>query len=149
MTTTNGDAQPPGRSRSRQRAVALLAAYLVARAAIALWPSLVDRGATGLIARIAEIAPAITYARTEFAANITLFVPLGALLARILPRDQHLVVPAALVVTASVEPIQAALLAARTPSMLDILANVTGACIGLLIAAGLEARRRSAQKRPG
>lgn len=149
MTTTNGNTQPGRLSRSRRRAIALLGAYLVVTAAIVLWPSPVDRGATGLINRIAEIVPVLTHARIEFAANIALFVPLGALLARILPRDQHLVVPAALVVTVGVESIQALLLAARTPSVLDIVANTTGACLGLLIVAGLEARRRPTQKRTG
>lgn len=126
----------------RRRPVAILAGYIAVLAAIVLWPSPVDQGATGLIARIAAVVPALTHARIEFAANIVLFVPLGALLARILPRHQHLVIPAAFVVTVAVESIQAVLLAARTPSILDIVANTAGACVGLLAVAGVDARRR-------
>lgn len=100
----------------RRRPVAILAGYIVVLAAIVLWPSPVDQGATGLIARIAEVVPALTHARIEFAANVVLFVPLGALLARILPGHQHLVIPAAFVITVAVESIQAVLLTARTPT---------------------------------
>lgn len=119
-----------------------LAAYLVVLALIALWPSPVDAGARPVLGAITRTLPWATYARIEFGANILLFVPLGMLLATILPMSRYLVLPLSVVSTVAIESAQALLLSRRVPSVLDIIANVTGASVGLIVVVVLEARRR-------
>lgn len=129
-------------SRSSLRiARIVLTMYAVALALIAIWPVPVDSGAGPLLRAITRVVPVLTYARIEFGANILLFVPLGALLALLLTR-RYLIVPIALVATVAIESMQALMLERRTPSVMDILANLTGACIGLLLVAGIEWWRR-------
>ncbi|AYF97251.1 VanZ family protein [Protaetiibacter intestinalis] len=118
-----------------------LAGYAVALAVIGLWPVHVDEGARPLLDAIIRAVPGLSYPRIEFAANVLLFVPMGALLAVIL-RRRYLVLPIALVVTVGIESAQASLIAHRTPSVLDVIANVTGAAVGLLLVELLEHRRR-------
>ncbi|WES62842.1 VanZ family protein [Microbacter sp. GSS18] len=114
-----------------------LVAYAIVLVLIAWWPSPVDRGAAPLIGAVNEVVPPVTLDRVEFAANILYFVPLGALLALLLTQ-RHLIVPIAVVTTVTIEAGQALLLDARVPSVLDIVANVTGACVGLLTVAIVE-----------
>lgn len=122
----------------------VLAVYIVALGLIAFWPSPVDGGARPFLRLVTQAVPILTYARIEFAANILLFVPLGVLLALILAQ-RHLIVPLAVVTSLFVESLQALLLDQRTPSVLDIVANISGACIGLLAVSVLEwVGRRSA-----
>ncbi|WP_243075651.1 VanZ family protein [Microbacterium sp. SS28] len=109
-----------------------LAVYVAVLAAIAFWPSPVDREAGPLLAYIQSIVPWLTYERIEFTANIVLFVPLGILLTLIL-RKRRWVLPLALGATFAIEAIQAALLSERTPAISDIIANVLGAAIGMLV----------------
>lgn len=118
----------------------LLAAYLVVLTLIAVWPVPVDSGAGGLLRGITRVFPIATYARIEFGANILLFVPLGILLALIL-RQRYLILPIALVSTVAIESFQALMLDKRTPSVMDIIANLTGAALGLLIVAFVQWRR--------
>jgi glycopeptide antibiotics resistance protein len=56
-------------------------------------------------------------------------------------RAHYVVLPAAIVVTVSVESWQS-LVDERTSSILDIVANVTGACLGILLAALIRLARR-------
>lgn len=123
----------------------LLGVYVFALTLIAIWPVPVDRGAGPAIRVITRIFPVLTYARIEFGANILMFVPLGVLLALIL-RQRFLVVPIAVVTTVTIESVQGIALALRTPSVMDIVANVTGACIGLLLVTAVEWWR---QREPG
>lgn len=118
----------------------ILGAYVFVLTLIALWPTPVDSGAGPLLRLVARVAPILTYSRIEFGANILLFVPLGLLLALILQR-RYLIVPIAVVATVTIESIQALMIDKRTPSVLDIIANLTGACLGLLIVAFIEWRR--------
>ena len=92
----------------------------------------VDSGAGRLLRFVTRVFPMLTYVRIEFAANILLFVPLGLLLALILQR-RYLVIPIAFLTTAAIESLQALMIDKRTPSVMDIIANLTGACIGLVI----------------
>lgn len=115
----------------------LLTAYVVVLTLIAVWPVPVDSGAGGFLRLVSRVIPVLTYARIEFGANILLFVPLGILLALIL-RQRYLIVPIALVATVAIESFQALLLDKRTPSVMDIIANLTGAAIGLLIVVSVE-----------
>ncbi len=118
----------------------ILGAYVFVLTLIALWPTPVDGGAGPFLRLVARVVPILTYSRIEFGANILLFVPLGILLALILER-RYLIVPIAVVATVTIESIQALMIDKRTPSVLDIIANVTGACLGLMIVGVIEWRR--------
>ena len=65
------------------------------------------------------------------------------LLPLILRRSPELVLPIALVATVTIECGQALLLSHRVPSVLDIVANVTGASIGMLVLALWRRMRRA------
>lgn len=134
----SGDQVPSPTVRSVARV--LLTIYAVTLTAIALWPVPVDSGASGFLRRVERVLPLLTYQRVEFASNILLFVPLGLLLMLIL-RRRYLILPIAIVVTVGIESAQGLLLDRRTPSMLDIIANTAGACIGMLIVAVVESLR--------
>jgi len=125
-----------------------VAVYGVALALIGFWPQPVDSGAGRLLRFITRVFPILTYDRIEFGSNILLFVPLGVGLALLLPTARYLVMPVTLLVSLAIESVQAVYIAARTPSVYDIIANVSGAAIGLVAVAVFEAGRRRAQ-RPG
>ncbi|SFR94562.1 VanZ like family protein [Microbacterium sp. cf046] len=139
---TSADA-PDRRPRSSSRAIAraLLTVYAITLALIAFWPVPVDSDAGPLLRQITLAFPPLTYPRIELLANILLFVPLGALLMLII-RRRYLILPIAVAVTAVIECSQALMLDRRTPSMLDIIANTVGACVGILIVAALQGVRR-------
>lgn len=134
---------PDPRARTDRMPQLLLLAYLVALALTAFWPTPVDAGLAPLFEAVTRRLPAVTHARVEFAANIALFVPIGLLLPMMMPRT--LVLPVALVATVVIESTQALLLDARVPSALDIIANTTGACVGLLALEAFRAVRRRRQ----
>jgi len=138
--------------RNRVRAAWLLALYGVALALIAFWPEPVDRGASGFTHRITRAMPWLTYDVIETSANVLLFVPLGVLLAYVIPRQRGAIVPLALAATLMIETGQALFLDARTPSQRDVIANVLGATIGLVLVWFRERRRArsmsAAQGRP-
>lgn len=117
--------------RSRPAALVLLA-YAVALAAIAFWPVPVDSGAGPLLRAITRVFPVLTYDRIEFAANIALFIPFGVLVT-LLVRQAWLVLPLGFLTTLMIETAQALLLDRRTPSVLDLVANMAGVCVGLLV----------------
>lgn len=123
-----------------------MALYGVVLVVVALWPTPIDERARGLLRALTHAVPALTYDRIEFVANIALFVPFGAGLALLLGRRRLLVVPCALVVSVMIELVHAWVLPARTPAVSDVIANVFGAGIGLLLVAVghrvLVARRR-------
>ena len=121
----------------------ILAVYGAVLTLIAFWPSPVDAGARPLLIAITRLFPALTYPRIEFAGNVALFIPLGLLLALLLRRERWLVLPIAFLTTVFIECGQAVALADRTPSLLDIVANTAGACIGMLITAFGELLARS------
>jgi VanZ family protein len=125
----------------RTLALVLLIVYAVAAALVAFWPVPVDSGASGLLHRIENVLPWATYKRIEFGANVLYFVPLGWLLTIVLDRSRHLVLPIGILVTVAIEAVQGELLAQRTASIHDVLANTTGTCVGMLIAAVLTYRR--------
>lgn len=122
--------------------VLVLAGYVVALALIAFWPTPVDAGVAPLIDALSRRVPVITGSRVEFAANVALFVPLGVLLPSILRGSRDLVLPIALVATVTIECTQALLLDARVPSVLDVVANLTGASVGMLAVAAWRRVRR-------
>lgn len=124
----------------------LLAFYAAAVAVIAFLPVPVDRGVSPGLHRFLRYIPWLKYEHVEFGANIVFFIPFGALLALLISR-RYLVVPAAMIVTVTIESVQSIALKERTASVLDIVANVTGACVGLLLVELYEwSRRRSAAR---
>ena len=120
-----------------------LSAYAIVLALIAFWPVHVDSGAGPFLRAITRAIPLLTYSRIEFTANILLFVPLGFLLTLILVRERWMVLPIAFLTTVIIETVQAIALSARTPSVLDIIANTAGACAGMLVAGFVELHSRS------
>lgn len=119
----------------------LIGAYGITLACLALWPTPVDASLRPLLASVTREVPWLTYARMEFAANVLLFVPFGFLFTLLLRRAHYVVLPAAVVVTVAMESWQS-LVDERTSSILDIVANMTGACLGILLAALVRLARR-------
>ena len=119
----------------------LVGAYGITLAGLALWPTHVDEPMRPMLAAMTAEIPWLTYARIEFAANVLLFLPFGFLFTLILRRARYVVLPAAIVVTVAVELWQG-LVDGRTSSILDVVANVTGACLGILLAALVRLARR-------
>lgn len=139
---TDSPATPPASRRTFLRDPrTYLVAYAVALAAIAFWPTPVDRDAGPLLRVLTRLIPVLTYPRIEFLANVLMFVPLGLLLTLILLRARWLVLPIVILATVTIECVQAVLLDARTPSVLDIVANTTGGCLGILLAVFVESLR--------
>lgn len=141
----SGERHPGTTTRSVARVV--LSLYGLGLAMIALWPVPVDSPAGPLLRRVTHVLPALTYARIEFSSNILLFVPLGVLLMLIL-RRRYLILPIAIAVTVAIECSQALMLDQRTPSVLDIIANTAGACVGMLVVAMVESQRGRAVGEP-
>lgn len=137
-------------ARSARSSRAWLSAYVIVLGLIAFWPVPADSGAGPFLRAVTRLFPVLTYSRIEFSANILLFVPLGLLLTFILESDRWLVMPIAFLTTVTIETGQAIALAARTPSVLDIVANTAGACLGIVIAVFAEklGRARTAPPTP-
>ena len=91
----------------------------------------------------------VTFALIEFLSNVVMFVPLGFLLAGALrPRTSRWVVPAALLLSVGIEVIQGAYLPDRTATVSDVIANVVGATLGLLLLAATSRWTAVAAQRP-
>ena len=124
--------------------------YAVALTAIALWPVPVDSGVRGILEVISAAIPWLGYDVIEFSANVLLFVPLGILLAIVMPKRRWLVIAIALAVSALIEWLQALFLHERTSSTRDVVANVAGAVLGLAVVLVMEKtpREGSSLSRP-
>jgi glycopeptide antibiotics resistance protein len=128
-------------SRSRLRfAGAMLIAYAVAVLAVTLWPSPVDQGfesqiSRGLAALHRRGLPSwFGYNALEFSANMALFVPLGFLIALLLPaRFWWLALFVCPAISTSIELTQGAFLASRFATVSDIAANSLGGIIGVVV----------------
>ncbi|MBB2975476.1 VanZ family protein [Microbacterium endophyticum] len=124
--------------RHGKTASVLLAFYLVALTAIAVWPVPVDSAAGPLLSLVQRHVPWATYSRIEEGANVLLFVPFGILLMLILRHSRYLIMPICILATVAIESVQAVLLDQRTASIVDIVANTAGACLGMLLIAFVE-----------
>lgn len=147
---------PTDAPRGRRRiALAALGVYGVGLLLVVLWPQHVDREIVPLIERVHAWFPPVTHSRVEFAANVLLFVPPAALLASLLRRRRWLVAPLGVAASGLIELVQDALLPGRTADLRDVLANGTGAVVGLLLALAVERmrtrrrQRRSFEERAG
>lgn len=142
--TTPATAHPEAwASRMVREPRAWLVVYVVTLALIAFWPVPVDSGAGPFLRTVTRLFPMLTYDRIEFGANVVLFVPWGLLLTFLLPTQRWLVLPIAFLTTFAIECGQGLALAARTPSVHDMVANTAGACLGMLIAVFAEILARS------
>ncbi|MGV8883937.1 MAG: VanZ family protein [Rhodoglobus sp.] len=143
---TSYETAPP-RSRAR---VWLATLGLVASVAIILlatmWPTPLDQGYQGAINKVMAVLHRngvpkwFGYNKLEFSANIAMFIPLGFLVALLLPQKVWwlalLLCPG---LSVAIELIQGAVLDARVSSALDVLANSLGALIGILVAVAIRA----------
>jgi VanZ family protein len=127
--------------RLRQISSWLLAVVTVAVLVIVFWPTPVDAGARGTIARVLDtlygvgLPRFVTYGVVEFGANIVMFLPLGLLVALALPRWLLWFSPLLCAsLSLGIELCQALLLPHRFASILDVAANTLGAILGTLIA---------------
>lgn len=139
-------AELPPRPRLR-RALPWLLGYAIALALIAFWPQHVDKGMGWFLKAVTHYLPILTYDRIEFGSNILLFVPLGILLALLLPRRRYLIMPIGFVISLMIESAQGIFLPGRTSSLSDLVANTAGACIGLLAVEVAEAIGRHRRAR--
>lgn len=123
--------------------------YFGVVAYIVFWPTPSDFGLSPWLRRIAAVAPALTPVRVEFAANVLLFVPLGVGLTLLLPLHRYLVVPLGFLATLTIEGLQGLLLSGRGATVIDLIANTAGACVGLVVVAAFEGLLRHRTPRGG
>lgn len=136
----------------RTVALSLLGILLAGGALILLWPSPVDRmlrsGLDGILNRLrgAGLGDLFRYGVVEFAGNILLFIPLGIVLALLLPRGRRWIAPIlCLVGSLAAEFAQATFLPNRQADPTDVLANAIGGLIGtVLVVLLLHGRERAA-----
>ncbi|MFF2244483.1 VanZ family protein [Arthrobacter sp. NPDC058130] len=125
----------------RRAAIWGLAIYVLVLGLIAFWPVPVDQGASDLLMRSLRklhrwgVPTWFDYRVVELASNVILFLPLGALVTRILgPRLWWGGVAVGFVVSVLIELSQLIFLPARFPSVADVAANTFGAMVGALAA---------------
>lgn len=126
----------------------LVALVLAAILTIVFWPTPVDRPFDGgLRSALADLhrngVPGwLDYRFVETAANVVMFVPLGALIASVSMRTLWWTSGVlGLALSLCIEFTQYTLLPARTASASDLLANTAGALVGGAAVALLRARR--------
>jgi hypothetical protein len=120
---------------------AAVGTYVVALVVVAFWPTPVDRPAAGLIADVVAWCHAhglafVSYSLFEQAANVALFVPLGAALTTLgFPATRLAAVAACMAVSVLFEGGQAIFLPDRFASPVDVLWNTVGGALGVFAAA--------------
>ncbi|WP_165314437.1 VanZ family protein [Agromyces protaetiae] len=131
----------------RTAARVLLAPYLVVLGFIVFLPARSARRVTGIVGWAADVVASYGAPREpaaivfEFLANIALFVPFGALIVLAWPKlGVWPPIVAALVVSTVIELVQLGL-PSRVATISDVVANTTGAAIGVLLVMALRQRR--------
>lgn len=117
----------------------MLAACLAVMLGIAFWPTPVDAG--GRVALLAVIdrlqdagAPKwFDYRFVESAANVVLFIPLGALLALELPLRAWWIAPLATTLFSVAIELGQTLLPERVATIADVYANAAGGLLGATV----------------
>jgi glycopeptide antibiotics resistance protein len=104
--------------------------YLVALAAIVLWPHHVDSGAGPLYALLLRYASAAFPFGIDATLNVVLLIPFGMILATVLPGRPFIVLGVVWAVPLLIEIAQGLFLPGRTSSVLDVAANTVGGVIG-------------------
>ncbi|MCH6471066.1 VanZ family protein [Sinomonas terrae] len=139
-SATSRDSPRAGSARRRVALRIVGAAYLAFVAGVVFWPTPVDRPAAGTLAHMFVwlhrhgVPLWFGYNLFEWLANVAFFVPFGVLAVLFGSRVRWAVVAACSVSTA-VELSQWLFLPQRTGSVLDVLANTSGAFIGAGLAA--------------
>ncbi|MFT4214389.1 MAG: VanZ family protein [Microbacterium sp.] len=137
----------PSRSHARfWLAMTGLLVYLAVVLLATLSPTPLDQGYESSIEQLLDVLHShgvpewYGYNKLEFSANVAMFVPVGFLLALALPRRGIwlvvIVIPA---FSATIELLQAAFLAERFASVLDVVANTAGGYLGAVAAIGMRA----------
>ncbi len=141
-----------GQSNAERVTRVLLAVYLVGLAGVAFWPTPVDRPVAGRLQTVlfalhhSGLPVLINYSFVEFASNILMFAPIGALAALAFPAfPRGRIVLAAFLASTAMELGQLHFLHDRVPSAMDIVANTSGAMLGLWVLGLVESWFRQAQ----
>lgn len=144
---------PTAVRRQRRALHAVLAGYAVALALVLGWPTPVDASLHSTLQSVLDwlhgqgVPLWVGYAKVEFAANIVLFVPLGALLAlELRRRPWWLAVVAAFSISLLAELGQGLLRPERFATGWDVIANTLGTIVGVALSAAIS-RRRPRQSR--
>lgn len=131
---------PPSRRSTRVWAVAIGLPFLVAVALLTLTPARVEHAMPNLLDLLLGVIhdlgwTSLDFHRLEVLANVAVFVPVGVLAFLLLPRRLW---PLALLVgpalSLSIETVQGMALPHRAATVSDVLANSTGATIGVALA---------------
>ena len=111
-----------------------------------LWPTPLDQGFESSINKLFVVlyrngVPLwFGYNKLEFSANVLMFIPLGFLVALLLPaRIWWLALIICPAMSIAIELTQALALSARFATVVDVMSNSLGAVIGILIAVVLRA----------
>jgi hypothetical protein len=151
-----GSLLPPPRRFTRAWALALGIPFLLGLAALTLTPSRVEQVMPNLLDLTLHAAhrlgwDSLDFTRLEIIANILVFVPVGILAFVLLPRR---VWPLALLVgpliSLGIETAQRVALPHRAATVTDVVANSTGALVGVVFAiiCTLLLASRSSQRPP-
>lgn len=143
--TSYATAPPSSRTRVWLASLGLIASIVLILLAT-MWPTPLDQGFEGAIDKVLAVLHRngipqwFGYNKLEFTANIAMFVPLGFLVALLLPQRLWwlalLLCPA---LSVAIELVQAAILDARVSSAMDVAANSLGALVGILVAVAIRA----------
>lgn len=111
-----------------------------------MWPTPLDQGYGAAIQKVLDVVHRngvpewFGYKKLEFSANVVMFIPLGFLVALLLPaRVWWLALIICPALSIGIEITQASFLAARFASVTDVVSNSTGAVVGILMAVVLRA----------
>ena len=125
--------------------------YGAALILVGLWPNHIDEDINVIgwapvqwMIRHFDLTPAEAYNGVEFGANVVLFVPLGLLAMVWSPRSRWVhAVAGGLVLSSTIELVQAIARPDRTASWVDVLANTIGAGLGAAAVGVWRVRRGS------
>jgi glycopeptide antibiotics resistance protein len=127
-------------NRLRSLSRVLLLAYVAVVGLIVFWPTPVDRPVHGQVtAAVNSVqqagATAVTYNTVEIAANVAMFVPVGALLVLSFARmPWWLAIVICGGMSSLIELSQLVFIAERFATVVDIVANTSGGALGVVVA---------------
>lgn len=132
---------------SRTTAAAWLVSYLLFLGIIVFASRLSDLGLPQLAESTLErlhaenIMTDVRFGHVEAAANVLLFIPVGLLVARMLPRRHWwIAIATGVLLSLSIELLQAVALSGRSSTPRDVVCNSLGAIVGALITATMTRR---------
>lgn len=140
-----GEQGPPPKSRARTVGAAIGLAICITVVLFAtMWPTPLDQGYSESINRVLDVLHRngipewFGYDKLEFSANVLMFLPIGFLIALLLPAQvwwlAFLICP---ILSGSIELTQANFLSARFATITDVIANSIGATIGAVLAGAI------------